>query len=179
MNGAPFYSIHNPVPGETGMSLRKWGYKFYKEPKWAVVWYLTTGTLCAITCLVLSRTGYLPWDDVTAILLGFFVPIVVYSFKEAMGWYEYPRRYGSYAVSERYLELALEYIHKERWEDALKYLDPILHDMPDHLRALYYAAVCREKLGQRDKAKEHVLQYLEAKPEDFEAQELLQRVEAV
>ena len=179
MNGLSFYSLRSLVLGETGMSLRKWGYKFYKEPKWAVVWYLTTGTLCAITCLALSRAGYLPWDDLTAILLGFFVPIVVYSFKEGMGWYEYPRRYGSYAVSERYLELAIEYVESERWDDALKYLDPILHDMPDHLRALYYAAVCREKLGDKDVASRHILQYLKEKPDDSDARNLLSRVTAV
>ena len=179
MNGLSFYSLRSLVLGETGMSLRKWGYKFYKEPKWAVVWYLTTGTLCAITCFALSRAGYLPWDDLTAILLGFFVPIVVYSFKEGMGWYEYPRRYGSYAVSERYLELAIEYVESERWDDALKYLDPILHDMPDHLRALYYAAVCREKLGDKDVASRHILQYLKEKPDDSDARNLLSRVTAV
>ncbi|TFF96533.1 tetratricopeptide repeat protein [Candidatus Thorarchaeota archaeon] len=162
--------------GELRMSLRKWGYRFYKEPGWAVVWYLTTGTLCAVTCLILSRAGYLPWDDVTALLLGFFVPIVTYSFKEAMGWYEYTRRYGSYAVSERYLELATEYVEKERWDDALEYLNPVLFDMPDHLRALYYSAVCREHLGEREKAIEQISKYLREKPDDIEAQRLLSRV---
>jgi tetratricopeptide (TPR) repeat protein len=159
------------------MSLRKWGYRFYKEPKWAVVWYLTTGTLSALTCLVLSRFGYLPWDDGTALLLGFFVPIVMYGFKEGMGWYEYTRRYGAYAVSERYLELATEYVEKERWQEALKYLDPILFDMPDHLRALYYSALCREKLGKREKALEQISEYLTEKPDDIDAQGLRRRLE--
>ncbi|MBN2228097.1 MAG: hypothetical protein JW779_00790 [Candidatus Thorarchaeota archaeon] len=160
------------------MSLRKWGYKFYKEPKWAVFWYLTTGTLCALTCLALSRAGFLPWDDVTALLLGFFVPVVTYAFKEFMGWYEYPRRYSQYAVSEKYLQLALEYMEKEQWRDALRYLDPILYDMPDHQRALYSAAVCKEKLGDFEGADVHIKEYLKRNSEDKEARDVEKRVGA-
>ena len=160
------------------MSLRKWGYKFYKEPKWAIFWYLITGTLCALTCLALSRTGYLPWDDVTALLLGFFVPVVTYGFKELMGWYEYPRRYSQYAVSEKYLELSLEYMENERWEDALHYLELILHDMPGHLRVLFNAAVCKERLRDFQGANMHITEYLKEKPDDQEALDLQKRVGA-
>ncbi|TFG27219.1 tetratricopeptide repeat protein [Candidatus Thorarchaeota archaeon] len=160
------------------LSLRKWGYKFSRERKWAVFWYLMTGTLCGLTCLVLSRTGFLPWDDVAAFLLGFFVPIVTYSFKELMGWYEYPRRYSDYAVSERYLELSLEYIEQERWEDALQYLEKILYAMPDHQRALYYAAMCKEKLGNHEEASQYIKEYLRKRPSDVEALELQKRVGA-
>lgn len=63
------------------MDLRKWGYKFFREPKWAVFWYLMTGTLCAFTCLILSRTRFLPRDDGMALLLGFLVPIVTIASK--------------------------------------------------------------------------------------------------
>ena len=160
------------------MSLRKWGYKFYKEPKWVAFWYLMTGVLCALTCLVLSRTGFLPWDDLTALLLGFFVPIVVYGFKEIMGWYEYPRRYSEYAVTERYLELSLEYMEKERWKAALHNLEIILHEMPGHLRVLYHAAICKEKMGDFEGAGYYVAEYLKAKPDDNDAIELQKRVGA-
>jgi len=160
---------------EKRMGLKKWGYKFYREPKWAVFWYLMAGTLCALTCLALSRTGFLPWDDVTALLLGSFVPIVTYSFKELMGWYEYPRRYAQYAVSEKYLELSLEYMEREQWQDALYYLDLILQDIPGHLRALYNAAVCRERLGDYEGANVCITEYLKGKPEDSEALDLQKR----
>ena len=161
------------------MDAKKWLYKINKEPRWIVTWYLTTGVLCAITCLVLSRTGFLPWDDVTALLLGFFVPIVTYSFKEVMRWYEYPRRYSVYAVSERYLELSLEYIKKERWLDALQNLDLILQSIPNHHRALYYAAVCKENLGDYKGCTETIIEYLKEKPDDSEALELRERVSAI
>ncbi|MGY5871604.1 MAG: tetratricopeptide repeat protein [Candidatus Thorarchaeota archaeon] len=160
------------------MDTKKWLYKINKEPKWVVTWYLTTGVLCALTCLVLSRTGYLPWDDITALLLGFFVPIVIYSFKEIMRWYEYPRRYSMYAVSERYLELSLEYMEKERWQDALSNLNLIQRNMPDHQRAQYYSAICKEKLGNYQGANENIARYLKMKPDDDEALELQKRVGA-
>jgi tetratricopeptide (TPR) repeat protein len=160
------------------VSLKKWGYKFYREPRWAVFWYLMTGVLCALTCLVLSRARFLPWDDVTALLLGFFVPIVVYGFKEIMGWYEYPLRYSKYAVTERYMELSLELIEKERWEEALHHLDLILKEIPGHLRALYYAAVCSEKLGNCERANEYIMEYLKEKPEDSDALQIQERVGA-
>lgn len=160
------------------MDAKKWLYKINKEPKWIVTWYLTTGVLCAITCLFLSRTGFLPWDDVTALLLGFFVPIVTYSFKELMKWYEYPRRYSSYAITERHLELSLEYMEKERWQDALHNLNLILQSVQDHQRALYYAAICRENIGDYEGANENITIYLKMKPNDSEALELQKRVGA-
>jgi tetratricopeptide (TPR) repeat protein len=158
------------------MDTKKWLYKINKEPKWIVTWYLTTGVLCALTCLALSRTGYLPWDDITALLLGFFVPIVTYSFKEVMKWYEYPRRYSNYAVIERNLELSLEHIENDRWQDALVSLNLILRNMPDHQRAQYYAAVCKEKLGDFEGANENITTYLKIKPDDTDAVELQKRV---
>ncbi|MGY5859877.1 MAG: tetratricopeptide repeat protein [Candidatus Thorarchaeota archaeon] len=160
------------------MDMKKWLFKINNEPKWVVAWFLTTGVLCALTCLVLSRTGYLPWDDVTALLLGFFVPVVTYTIKEIMGLYRYPGRYSSYAISERYLELALEYTKDEKWKDALHYLDSILKAFPDHQRALYYAAICREKLGDDEGSYENITKYLEGKPDDGEALELQKRVGA-
>lgn len=158
------------------MDTKKWLHKINKEPKWIVTWFLTTGVLCALTCLILSRTGFLPWDDVTALLLGFFVPVVTYTIKELMGLYEYPRRYSNYAVSERYLELSLEYMHAKRWKDALTNLDLILKVYPDHQRALYNAAICKEQLGNNEGAKDMITIYLERNPDDKDALELQRRV---
>ena len=161
------------------MDTKKWLYKINKEPKWIVTWFLTTGILCALTCLLLSRTGYLPWDDVTALLLGFFVPVVTYTIKELMGLYEYPRRYSTYATSERYLELSLEYMENERWKEALSHLERILKVIPDHQRALFNAAVCRERLGDNDGAYADITSYLRRTPTDSEARDLQRRVRDV
>ncbi|MFW9844032.1 MAG: tetratricopeptide repeat protein [Candidatus Thorarchaeota archaeon] len=159
------------------MDLKKWLYKINKEPRWIVTWYLTTGILCGLTCLILSRTGYLPWDDLTAFLLGFFVPVVTYTIKELMGLYEYPRRYSTYATSERYLELSLEYMEKERWADALSHLETILKAIPGHQRALFNAAICRERLGDNEGAYADITSYLTKAPTNIEARNLQKRVE--
>jgi tetratricopeptide (TPR) repeat protein len=158
------------------MDTKKWLYKINKEPKWIITWFLTTGILCALTCLALSRTGYLPWDDVTALLLGFFVPVVTYTIKEMMGLYKYPRRYSLYATSERYLELSLEYMKGERWENALSILELILREIPDHKRALFNAAICREKLGDNEGAHADITAYLMGAPHDLDAIALQKRV---
>jgi len=160
------------------MDTKKWLYKINKEPKWIVTWFLTTGILCALTCLALSRTGYLPWDDITALLLGFFVPVVTYTIKELMGLYEYPRRYSTYATSERYLELSQEYMEKERWDDALVHLNRILDAIPGHQRALFNTAICREKLGDHKGAYTAITSYLSKTPNDMEARDLQARMKA-
>ncbi|MHA2235036.1 MAG: tetratricopeptide repeat protein [Candidatus Thorarchaeota archaeon] len=158
------------------MNLRELADATLSQPKWQAVWYLTNSIFAALTCLALARWGYLPWNDLEAVLLGFFVPLGVYGFKSINGWYRYRGRYGSYAVSERYYELALEYVEREEWEPALRYLEYILKVMPDHLRALYYASVCREKLGDRRGASENIFDYLKEKPDDSEALQLQERV---
>ena len=160
------------------MDTKKWLYKINKEPKWIITWFLTTGFLCALTCLILSRTGYLPWDDITALLLGFFVPVVTYTIKEFMGLYKYPRRYSTYATSERYLELSLEYIENERWKEALSHLELILNAILGHQRALFNAAICREKLGDNEGAYTDITSYLRRNPSDEEARDLQCRVVA-
>jgi len=158
------------------MKLRELADATLSQPKWQAIWYLTNSTFAALTCLALSRWGFLPWGDLEALLLGFFVPLGVYGFKSINGWYRYKQRYGTYAVSETYYELALEYVEREEWQKALKHLEAILRMVPNHIRALYYAALCKEQLGQTEAAREHIMEYLKAAPEDNEAHQLLARV---
>jgi tetratricopeptide (TPR) repeat protein len=158
------------------MNLRELADATLSQPKWQAVWYLTNSILAALTCWALARWGYLPWNDVEALLLGFFVPLGVYGFKSINGWYRYKDRYGAYAVTERYFELALELIEREDWKAALRYLDAILRSIPDHLRAHYYASVCKEKLGDDEGASIHIAEYLRVKPDDEDALQLQTRV---
>ncbi len=158
------------------MNLRELADATLSQPKWQAVWYLTNSIFAALTCWALSRWGYLPWGDLEAILLGFFVPLGVYGFKTINGWYRYKGRYGAYAVSEKYYELALELVEREDWEESLKYLEAILRAMPDHTRALYYASICKEKLGDNEGASIHITEYLRSKPDDEDALLLQTRV---
>ncbi len=170
------FTFDNGIDLVMSMKLRELADATLSEPKWQAIWYLTNSTFAALTCLALSRWGYLPWGDLEAILLGFFVPLGVYGFKTVNGWYRYKQRYGSYAVSEKYYELALELVEQRQWEEALRYLDAILREMPDHLRALYYAAVCNEKIGENEEALQRINEYLLTKPDDNDALQLRARV---
>ncbi len=158
------------------MKLRELADATLSQPKWQAIWYLTNSTIAALTCWALSRLGYLPWGDLEAILLGFFVPLGVYGFKTINGWYRYKGKYGAYAVTERYYELAVELIEREEWREALRYLEVILRAMPDHLRALYYTSLCKEMIGDTEGARVHISEYLKAKPDDDEALQLQARV---
>jgi len=158
------------------MNLRELSDAVLSQPKWQAVWYLTNSSFASLTCLALSRWGYLPWDDVTALLLGFFVPLGIYGFKSINGWYRYKGRYGMYAVTERNLELALELIDKEEWRRTLRYLDYILKIMPGHTRALYYSAVCKEQLEDSIGAFTDIAEYLKRNPSDKEALDLSERL---
>lgn len=57
--------------------------------KWAVGWVLMNSIVCGLTMIALSRWGPLSFDDTSAFLLGFCVPMVVYTIKEVMGIYKY------------------------------------------------------------------------------------------
>jgi len=70
----------------------------------------------------------------------------------------------------------LELIDKEEWKRALRYLNYILKIMPGHTRALYYSAVCKEKLGYSVGANASIIEYLKNNPDDMEALSLSERV---
>ena len=161
------------------MNLRELADATFTQQKWKAVWYLTNSVFAALTCWALSRWGYLSWNDIEAILLGFFVPLGIYGFKTINGWNRYKGRYGTYAVTERYYELALELIEREDWKEALRYLEAILRAMPDHLRALYYVSMCKEQLGDKEGANIHITEYLKVKPDDEEALLIQTRVSQV
>jgi len=158
------------------VNLRELSNATLSDPKWQAIWYLTNSIFTALTCLALSRWGYLPFDDLTALLLGFFVPLGVYGFKTINGWYRYKGHYGMYAITERNFELALELIEKEEWDESLRYLDYVLKVMPGHTRSLYYSAVCLEQLGDSIGAATSIAEYLKGNPDDEEALVLSERV---
>jgi tetratricopeptide (TPR) repeat protein len=158
------------------MNLRELSNAVLSEPKWQAIWYIVNSIACAITCFLLSRFGFLPWDDLTAVLLGFFVPLGVYGFKAANGWYRYKQHYGLYAWLEKNLELAIDKYQHEDYEQALDILKQILYNQPGHIRALYYSALCKEQIGDAKGALNDIDEYLQAKPDDIQALQIRQRI---
>ncbi|MHA1576381.1 MAG: tetratricopeptide repeat protein [Candidatus Thorarchaeota archaeon] len=147
------------------------------KPRWAAGWLLTNSVLCGLTMIALSRWGPLPFDDTSAFLLGFFVPLVIYGIKEAMGLYKYPTNYANYHFSESMLEDALVHYENEKWSEALVILDHINKFLQGHKRVLYYSARCNEELGDHELASSQYREYLELQPDDSEIRDALSRVE--
>ena len=147
------------------------------KPRWWVGWLFTNSVLCGFTMIALSRWGPLPFDDMSAFLLGFFVPLVIFGIKEAMGLYKYPVNYTRYRISERMLEDAIIHYNNEKWAEALVILDQINSDLSGHKRVLYYSARCNEELGNHELASSQYREYLELQPDDSEIRDALSRIE--
>ncbi len=158
------------------VKLREIAHKVYADRKWAAGWYLTNSTLCGLTLVALARWGYVSFDDITAFLLGFFVPIVVYGIKEGMGLYKYKGRFGLYQESEVLLQRAAGDFGHGKYEDALRKFETVLEHMPGHKRALYYAAISSEKLGRTNQATRYYSEYLMLAPEDQEARRQMEHL---
>ncbi|MHA1906988.1 MAG: tetratricopeptide repeat protein [Candidatus Thorarchaeota archaeon] len=158
------------------VKLREIAHKIYADRKWATGWYLMNSICCGVTMIAIARWGYVPFDDLTAFLLGFFVPMVVYLIKEGMGLYKYQGRFTQYQDSEVILQRAAGDFGHGKYEDALSKFQLIIEYMPGHKRALYYAAVSAEKLGKRDLAARFYSEYLILVPNDQAARQQLENV---
>ncbi len=158
------------------MNLRDLSVAVLTKPKWMALWYLTNSTLAGLTLVFLSRTGYTPFDDTTAFLLGFFVPLGVYGFKHLIGLYRYRRNLGTYQVTEEYLHRVVGLYGHGEYNDAMFLLQYVLEVLPGHKRALYYAGEVSEKLAHWDEASKYYSEYLLLEPDD---QEVIARLESV
>ena len=147
------------------------------KPKWIAGWLITNSILCGLTMIALSRWGPLQFDDMSAFLLGTFIPPIIYGIKEAMGLYKYPVNYTRYHISERMLEDALIHYENEKWSESLVILDHINRDLPGHKRVLYYSARCNEELGNHELASAQYKEYLVLQPDDREIRDALTRIE--
>jgi tetratricopeptide (TPR) repeat protein len=156
------------------MSVDSFSYKINHVRKWAVGWYLINSILSGLTLLALARLGYVPFDDVTAFLVGFIVPIIIYGGKEKMGLYRYQKHLVVYQYSEVILQRAAGDFGHGKYEDALTKFESVLECMPDHRRALYYAAISAERLGKKELAAKYYTDYLSIVPDDGEVREKLE-----
>lgn len=159
------------------MKLSEMAEAIASKRRWAIGWVITNSILCGLTMIALSRWGPLPFDDTTAFLLGFFVPLVVYTVKEAMGLYKYPVNYANYHFSESMLKDAIVHYENEKWAEALVILDHINKYLSGHKRVLYYSAQCNEELGNHKLASAQYKEYLVLQPDDREIRDALSRIE--
>ncbi|MFW9919131.1 MAG: tetratricopeptide repeat protein [Candidatus Thorarchaeota archaeon] len=155
------------------MDLRDLSIAVQTKPKWMAGWYITNSTLAGLTLILLSRLGYVQFDDLTAFLLGFFVPLGVYGIKHLMGLYRYGQRWGLYQGTEVLLQKAEGYFAHARYSEAIDVLINVLEYLPGHKRALFYVAKCYEKLGRIKDASDYYSEYLLLEPDDAEARAML------
>ena len=78
-----------------------------------------------------------------------------------------------YAEMELRFDEGVAYFDNEEWENALLVFTELSGPKMDHKRALFYAALCYEKLEDWENVKKFIRAYLELKPDDREALELL------
>ncbi len=158
------------------MNLRELSIAVLTKPKWMALWYLTNSTLAGFTLVFLSRTGYTPFDDATAFLLGFFVPLGVYGFKHLMGLYRYRRNLGVYQVTEEYLHRVVGLYGHGKYKESMHILQYVLEILPGHKRALYFAGATSEKLEDWNAASRYYSEYLLLEPTD---QEVIARLDSM
>lgn len=159
------------------MTLRGISRAIMTQPKWAAAWYLVNSTVCGITMMFLARGGYVPFDEMTAFLLGFFVPIGVYGIKETMGLWKYQGRLLLYQQSEVVLHRGVGFFGHGRYEEALEQFAGVLEEMPGHKRAVYYVAMCYERMNLLDEAARYYSEYLLLEPNDIVAKDKLARMD--
>ncbi|TFG33703.1 hypothetical protein EU527_06995 [Candidatus Thorarchaeota archaeon] len=78
-----------------------------------------------------------------------------------------------YAEMELRFEEGLAHYENERWENALLIFTELSGPKMDHKRALFYAALCYDKLDDWENVKKYISAYLALRPDDREGWELL------
>lgn len=78
-----------------------------------------------------------------------------------------------YAEMEQRFEEGMAHFENEAWENALLIFTELSGPKMDHKRALYYAALCYDKLDDLENVKKFARAYLELKPNDKEVWNLL------
>ncbi|NHJ12946.1 MAG: hypothetical protein EAX95_04680 [Candidatus Thorarchaeota archaeon] len=157
------------------MKLQETATKVLVDPKWKAMWYFTNSLWSGITLYLLSSFGYVFWSPKLALILGFFVPLVVYGAKEGLGLYRYKRNLGDFWYMGQHYKQGLGLFENELWEKALVHFEEVLKVGPDHKRALYYSAICHERLQNWDEMESRCRRYLEQNPNDVEVQSMLRR----
>ncbi|MFX1369541.1 MAG: hypothetical protein ACFFAY_13165 [Promethearchaeota archaeon] len=157
------------------MKLRNAADNVLTDPKWKALWFFTNSLWAGITLYLLASYGYVFWDPILALLVGFFAPLVVYGTKGAMGLYKYRLRLGEFWYMDYQYKEAMRFYNNQDWELAANHFERVLEVGPDHKRALYYAAKCKENLEEWSDVVTLSRRYLKQNPEDEEAAFMLKR----
>jgi tetratricopeptide (TPR) repeat protein len=123
----------------------------------------------------LAGQGYIELDP--GIIIGFTFVIVTWivccTSCSFIG--SYATRLPDYQKLEERFKDGLVLFEDEEWTAALEAFKNVLGPAKDHKRALYYGALCYDKLDKSEDMRDFLKRYLELQPKDKEVWNLLAR----
>ena len=135
------------------------------------------GVMIIIVCggglALLAGYGYIALDP--GIIIGFTVilvsMLVCCTSCTLLG--SYSSRMSEYQELEDRFKEGLVLFEDQEWTAALEVLNAVIGPAKDHKRALYYSALCYEKLNKSEDMRDSLKRYLELQPKDKEVWNLL------
>lgn len=121
----------------------------------------------------LGGQGILPFDPGITLTITILTATVVMCCSSTIMMGSVASKIPEYADMELRFEEGMAYFENEEWENALLVFTEQAGPKMDHIRALYYAALCYSKLDDWANVKKYIKAYLKLKPEDKEAWEIL------
>ena len=136
----------------------------------AAVIILVGGTVLA---WVVGNFGipFLEPGPILAITIMIAMILVCCSAMTVIGQFAY--RMPQYGEMETRFKEGMEFYGNQEWGEALKVFREQMGPEMNHKRALFYGAKCCEELDDWNCVKEYIKKYLEMKPKDREAWEIL------
>ncbi|MHA1769279.1 MAG: tetratricopeptide repeat protein [Candidatus Thorarchaeota archaeon] len=126
-----------------------------------------------IVVAVLAARGILPVDPATTLGMSILIGTIIICCGSSLTLTSFASKIPEYSEMEtEYSEIKEQYDAGD-YEGALEGFLRLAGPNKDHIRAVYYAARCYEKMNDWDNVKTFCRAYLKRKPKDREVWELL------
>jgi tetratricopeptide (TPR) repeat protein len=121
--------------------------------------------------------GYEYIDQDPGIIIGFtFILVTIVVFCTSCAFLgSYMSNLPNYQKLEDRFKDGMVLFEEEEWTAALEVFNDIMGPSKDHKRALYYGALCYDKLDKSEDMRDFLKLYLELQPKDKEVWNLLAR----
>ncbi len=122
---------------------------------------------------LLAGYGYIALDP--GIIIGFTVVLVsmLVCCTSCTLLASYSSRMSEYQELEDRFKEGLVLFKDQEWTAALEVFNEVIGPAKDHKRALYYGALCYDKLNKSEDMRDSLKRYLELQPKDKEVWNLL------
>jgi len=123
----------------------------------------------------LAGYGYIELDPGTIIGFTIILVTVLVFCTSCTLFGSYMSRMPEYQELEDRFKDGMVLFEDEEWTAALEVFKDVMGPAKDHKRALYYGALCYDKLDKSEDMRNFLKRYLELQPKDKEAWDLLAR----